>query len=51
MGAPYYGAYAAQEAMANGSYIAQLDNGSSAYAVYVIYDSASEPLRAILYNS
>ncbi|EHL00822.1 hypothetical protein M7I_3213 [Glarea lozoyensis 74030] len=51
MGAPYYGAYAAQEAMANGSYIAQLDNGSSAYAGYVIYDSASKPLRVMLYNS
>jgi hypothetical protein len=51
MGAPYYGAYAAQEAMAGGSYIAQLDNGSSAYAVYVIYDPASKPLRAMLYNS
>jgi hypothetical protein len=51
MGAPYYGAYAAQEAMAGGSYIAQLDNGSSAYAVYIIYDTALKPLRAMLYNS
>lgn len=51
MGSPYYGAYAATAAMAGGSYISALDPGTTAYAVYVIYDSAKVPLRALLYNS
>lgn len=51
MGAPYYGAYAATAAMAGGSYISALDAGTTDYAVYVIYDSARKPLRALLYNS
>ncbi|KAG9238049.1 glycoside hydrolase family 79 protein [Amylocarpus encephaloides] len=51
MGAPYYGAYAAQAAMAEGSYIAALDTGKTAYAGYIVYDSALKPLRALLYNS
>ncbi|CAG8960513.1 hypothetical protein HYFRA_00008233, partial [Hymenoscyphus fraxineus] len=51
MGAPYYGAYAAQAAMAGGSFISQLDTGSDNYAVYVIYDSARKPIRVLLYNS
>lgn len=51
MGAPYYGAYAATAAMAGGSYMSALDTGSTEYAVYIIYDSARKPLRALLYNS
>lgn len=51
MGAPYYGAYAATAAMAGASYISALDSGSSNYAVYVTYDAAKTPLRALLYNS
>ncbi|TVY28276.1 Beta-glucuronidase [Lachnellula hyalina] len=51
MGAPYYGAYAAVAALAGGSYISALDDGSTNYAVYIIYDSARKPLRALLYNS
>lgn len=51
MGAPYYGAYAAQAAMAGGSFISQLDAGSTGYAVYIIYDSARKPIHALLYNS
>ena len=51
MGAPYYGAYAATAAMAGGSYISALDAGTTAYAVYIIYDSAGNPLKALLYNS
>ena len=51
MGSPYYGAYAATAAMAGGSYISALDAGTTNYAVYIIYDSAKKPLRALLYNS
>jgi hypothetical protein len=51
IGNPYYGAYMATSAMANGSYIAVLHDGKSNYAIYVIYDCLSKPLRAVLYNS
>jgi hypothetical protein len=51
MANPYYGAYMASSAMANGSRIAALDDGKSNYAVYAIYDQLSQPLRAVLYNS
>jgi hypothetical protein len=51
LGSPYYGAYAATAAMAGGSYISALDDGTTNYAVYVIYDFAEKPLRALLYNS
>lgn len=51
MGAPYYGAYAAAAAMAGGSYISALDSGSTAFAVYIVYDSAKSPVKALLYNS
>jgi hypothetical protein len=51
MGAPYYGAYAATAAMAGASYISALDAGTSNYSVYVTYDAAKTPLRALLYNS
>lgn len=51
LGSPYYGAYAATAAMAGGSYISALDSGTTNYAVYVVYDSAKNPLRALLYNS
>jgi hypothetical protein len=48
---PYYGAYTATAAMAGGSYIFALDPGNTAYAAYIIYDSAKKPLKALLYNS
>ena len=51
MGAPYYGAYAATAALAGGSYISALDNGSTAYAGYVVYDADKTPIKALLYNS
>jgi len=51
MGAPYYGAYAATAALAGGSYITALDNGTSSDGVYVIYDSAKVPIKVLLYNS
>jgi hypothetical protein len=51
MGAPYYGAYAATAALADGAYISALDPGTTNYAAYVIYDSSKKPLRALLYNS
>jgi hypothetical protein len=51
MGSPYYGAYAAVAATAGGSYISALDAGTTNYAVYIIYDSTSKPLKALLYNS
>lgn len=49
--APYYGAYTATAALAGGSYISELDAGSTAYAVYVIYNAEKEPLKVLLYNS
>ncbi|KAJ5157928.1 Beta-glucuronidase [Penicillium canariense] len=48
---PYYGAYVATAAIAGGSYIAALDDGSTNHATYVIYDSTKKPLRAVLINS
>lgn len=51
MGNPYYGAYMAAAAMANGTHIVALDDGKSNYAAYIIYDHSSKPLRAVLYNS
>jgi hypothetical protein len=51
MGAPYWGAYAAAAAMASGSYISALDDGTTNYAIYVIYDATQKPLRVLLYNS
>jgi hypothetical protein len=50
-GSPYYGAYTATAAMAGGSYISAIDPGNTAYAAYIIYDSAKKPLKALLYNS
>jgi hypothetical protein len=51
MSSPYYGAYAATAAMAGGSSIATLDDASTNYGGYVIFDAAGRPLRALLYNS
>lgn len=51
MGAPYYGAYAAAALMAGGSYISALDSGSTAFAVYIVYNSNKTPIKALLYNS
>ncbi|PSS15258.1 glycoside hydrolase family 79 protein [Amorphotheca resinae ATCC 22711] len=51
MSSPYYGAYAATAAMAGGSSIATLDDGSTNYGGYVIFDAAGRPLRVLLYNS
>ena len=51
MGAPYYGAYAATEAMAGGKYISAVDAGTTSYAVYAVYDEAKKPIKLVLYNS
>ncbi|OTA98332.1 glycoside hydrolase family 79 protein [Hypoxylon sp. CI-4A] len=51
MGAPYYGAYAANALLAKAAYITALDDGSTNYAAYVSFDSEGAPLRALLYNS
>ncbi|KAG4427267.1 hypothetical protein IFR05_017250 [Cadophora sp. M221] len=51
MGAPYYGAYAATTAMAGGRYIAALDNGTAAGAVYGVYDADRRVRKLVLYNS
>ena len=51
MGAPYYGAYAASAAMADGSKIVMLDPGTTNYATYIIYATTGEPLRAVLINT
>ncbi|BCS19486.1 glycosyl hydrolase family 79 C-terminal domain-containing protein [Aspergillus puulaauensis] len=49
-GAPYYGAYFATMALANADKIAPLDDQSTAYAAYAIYENDS-PVRVLLYNS
>lgn len=51
MAAPYYGAYAATAFMAKADSISSLDAGTSAYAVYIAYDTSNAPIRALLYNS
>jgi hypothetical protein len=51
MGAPYYGAYFATQALANVSYISQLDDGTSRYAAYALYDSGKDLTKVLLYNS
>ncbi|KAL4795812.1 hypothetical protein BDV19DRAFT_378566 [Aspergillus venezuelensis] len=49
-GAPYYGAYFATLALANSDYIAPLDDQSTAYAAYAIYEGGA-PVKVLLYNS
>ncbi|KAI0598905.1 glycoside hydrolase family 79 protein [Biscogniauxia sp. FL1348] len=51
MGAPYYGATAATALLAGAAHLTALDDGTSAYAAYVSFDSDGAPLRALLYNS
>lgn len=51
MGAPYYGAYFATQALANVSYISQLDDGSDRYAAYALYDDSKTLTKVLLYNS
>jgi hypothetical protein len=50
MGAPYYGAYFAAMTLAGADYIAPLDDQSTAYAAYAIYQGDT-PVRVLLYNS
>lgn len=50
MGAPYYGAYFASMALAGADYIAPLDDQSTAYGAYAIYEGDT-PVRVLLYNS
>ncbi|KAL4930981.1 uncharacterized protein BDV17DRAFT_297481 [Aspergillus undulatus] len=49
-GAPYYGAYFATLALANADQIAPLDERTTNYAAYAIYEGGS-PARVLLYNS
>lgn len=51
MGAPYYGAYFATQALASTSYISQLDSGTTRYAAYALYDSFGCASKVLLYNS
>ncbi|KAH8764549.1 glycoside hydrolase family 79 protein [Hyaloscypha sp. PMI_1271] len=51
MGAPYFGAYAATAAMAGGSSIASLDEGSTNYGGYTVFGSDGTPMRVLLLNS
>ncbi|KAB8218925.1 hypothetical protein BDV33DRAFT_192400 [Aspergillus novoparasiticus] len=50
MGAPYYGAYFATMALANADQIAPLDDQTTPYAAYAIYQDGA-PSRILLYNS
>ncbi|KAL4920604.1 hypothetical protein BDW62DRAFT_198903 [Aspergillus aurantiobrunneus] len=49
-GAPYYGAYFVTLALANAEQIAPLDDQTTAFAAYAIYEGGS-PVRVLLYNS
>ncbi len=51
MGAPYYGAIAATAFMAGGSSIVPLDNGTSNYGGYAVFDQEGNQLRVLLLNS
>ena len=50
MGAPYFGAYFATMALAKADKIAPLDDGTTPYAAYAIYQN-SKPVKVLLYNS
>jgi len=50
MGSPYFGAYFATMALANADNIAPLDNGTTPYAAYAVYQGG-KPSRVLLYNS
>lgn len=49
--APYYGAVFASAALAGGDKVASLDDGTSPYAVYAVYNKQGDPMRLVLYNS
>jgi hypothetical protein len=49
--APYYGAVFVSAALAGADRVASLDDGTTPYAAYVVYDRQDKPLRAVLYNS
>jgi len=49
--APYYGAVFASAALAGGDTVAMLDDGTTPYAAYAVYDKHGKPLRVVLYNS
>lgn len=51
MGAPYYGAYFATQALTNVSYISQLDDGTTRYAAYALFDDNKAVTKVLLYNS
>lgn len=48
---PYYGGFAATMAMARGSYISALDDGTTDYAGYVIFSRSRKPIKLVLINS
>jgi hypothetical protein len=49
--APYYGAVFVSAALAGGDRVASLDDGTSPYAVYAVYDKQGALMRLVLYNS
>jgi hypothetical protein len=49
--APYYGAVFVNAALSGGARVASLDDGTSPYAVYAVYDNKGAPMRLVLYNS
>jgi hypothetical protein len=48
---PFYGGYVAAEALANGASILPLDNGTTNYAGYSIYNSEGTAMKVILLNT
>ncbi|KAL0581236.1 hypothetical protein V5O48_000824 [Marasmius crinis-equi] len=51
-GAPFYGTYFLNTFLGkDGSKLSALDDGTSAVATYVVYNSSGKPVRVLIYNS
>ncbi|CZR51750.1 uncharacterized protein PAC_01627 [Phialocephala subalpina] len=49
--APFYGAFVATYVLAGGKYISSLDDGTSNYGGYVVFDEGGKQLKLVLVNS
>ncbi|KAL3492086.1 hypothetical protein BJX62DRAFT_236520 [Aspergillus germanicus] len=48
---PYYGGFVATEALSGGAYIKPLDDGTTNYAGYGIYDASKKLIKVVLINT
>lgn len=49
--ATYYGAYFVTQALAGANKVSVLDNGTTPYATYIMYNANNQAIKAVLYNS